>query len=30
MSFDEWVTDVFVRRGDGWLCTLTQLSTARQ
>lgn len=25
---DEWQTDVFVRAGDSWLCTLTHLTTA--
>ncbi|TQM38290.1 nuclear transport factor 2 family protein [Pseudonocardia cypriaca] len=23
---DEWVTDVFVRRGDRWLCVLSQIT----
>ncbi|MFF0737149.1 nuclear transport factor 2 family protein [Streptomyces chartreusis] len=25
---DEWTTDVFVRRGDRWLCVLSQITAA--
>lgn len=27
-AFDEWITDVFVRRGDDWKCTVTHLTSA--
>lgn len=27
---DEWVTDVFVRRGDRWLCVLSQITAVAQ
>jgi ketosteroid isomerase-like protein len=27
-TLDEWSTDVFVRRGDGWKCVLTHLTSA--
>lgn len=26
ISADEWVTDVYVKRGNGWICTLTHLT----
>lgn len=28
ISADEWVTDVYVKTGDRWLCVLTQLTPA--
>jgi ketosteroid isomerase-like protein len=27
-ELDEWITDVFVRRGDGWKCAVTHLTSA--
>ncbi|HSK96810.1 MAG TPA: nuclear transport factor 2 family protein [Euzebyales bacterium] len=27
-ELDEWTSDVFVRRGDGWRCVLTHLASA--
>lgn len=29
-QLDEWVSEVFVRRDEGWKCTLTHLTSARE